>query len=49
MALIPALGRQNKGISASEASLVYRVSFRRAKTTQRNKEKKEKGGVDRGF
>jgi hypothetical protein len=44
--LIPALGRQRQAISELEASLVYRVSSRTARATQRNpvlkKEKKKK-------
>jgi hypothetical protein len=37
MSLIPALGRQRgRQISEFEASLVYRVSSRTARTTQRN-------------
>jgi hypothetical protein len=36
MPLIPALGRQRQAISKFEASLVYRVSFRTARATQRN-------------
>jgi hypothetical protein len=36
MPLIPALGRQRQRISEFEASLVYRVSFRTARATQRN-------------
>ena len=45
MPLIPALGRQRQGISEFEASLVYRVSYRTARATQRNpvwKKKKKK-------
>jgi hypothetical protein len=34
--LIPALGRQRQVISEFEASLVYRVSSRTARATQRN-------------
>jgi hypothetical protein len=34
--LIPALGSQRRGISEFEASLVYRVSSRIARATQRN-------------
>jgi hypothetical protein len=34
--LIPALVRQRQRISEFEASLIYRVSFRTARTTQRN-------------
>jgi hypothetical protein len=34
--LIPALGRQRQGISEFEASLVFRVSSRTARATQRN-------------
>jgi hypothetical protein len=34
--LIPALGRQRQADFEFEASLVYRVSSRTAKTTQRN-------------
>jgi hypothetical protein len=34
--LIPALGRQRQAISEFEASLVYRVSSRTARATQRN-------------
>jgi hypothetical protein len=45
--LIPALGGRGKQISEFEASLVYRVSSRIARATQRNpvsekKKKKEK-------
>jgi hypothetical protein len=43
--LIPALGRQRQWISEFEASLVYRVSSRTARATQRNpvsKNQKEK-------
>ena len=36
MPLIPALGRQRKQISEFEASLVYRMSSRTARATQRN-------------
>jgi hypothetical protein len=36
MPLIPALGRQRQVISEFKASLVYRVSSRTARTTQRN-------------
>jgi hypothetical protein len=36
MPLIPALGRQGRRISEFKASLVYRVSSRTARTTQRN-------------
>jgi hypothetical protein len=36
MPLIPALGRQRQGISEFEASLVYKVSSRTARATQRN-------------
>jgi hypothetical protein len=36
MPLIPALGRQRQAISEFEASLVYRVSSRTARTAQRN-------------
>ena len=36
MPLIPALGRQRQVISEFEASLVYRVSSRTARATQRN-------------
>jgi hypothetical protein len=36
MPLIPALGRQRQRISEFKASLVYRVSPRTAKATQRN-------------
>ena len=36
MPLIPALGRQRRRISEFEASLVYRVSSRTARATQRN-------------
>jgi hypothetical protein len=36
MPLIPALGRQRQRISEFEASLVYRVSSRTARATQRN-------------
>jgi hypothetical protein len=34
--LIPALGRQRQRISEFEASLVYKVSFRKARAIQRN-------------
>jgi hypothetical protein len=34
--LVPALQRQSRQISEFEASLIYRVSFRTAKATQRN-------------
>jgi hypothetical protein len=34
--LIPALGRQRQRISEFKDSLVYRVSFRTARATQRN-------------
>jgi hypothetical protein len=34
--LIPALGRQRQAISEFEASLVYKVSSRTARATQRN-------------
>jgi hypothetical protein len=36
MPLIPALGRQRQVISEFEASLVYRMSSRTARATQRN-------------
>jgi hypothetical protein len=36
MPLIPALGRQRQADSEFEASLVYRVSSRAARATQRN-------------
>jgi hypothetical protein len=36
MPLIPALGRQRQTDSEFEASLVYRVSSRTARATQRN-------------
>jgi hypothetical protein len=36
MPLIPVLGRQRQGISEFKVSLVYRVSFRTARATQRN-------------
>jgi hypothetical protein len=36
MPLIPALGRQGRQISEFEASLVYRVSSRTVRATQRN-------------
>ena len=36
MPLIPALGRQRQWVSEFEASLVYRVSSRTARTIQRN-------------
>jgi hypothetical protein len=46
MPLIPALGRQQQADSEFEASLVYRVSSRTARATQRNpvskKQKKER-------
>jgi hypothetical protein len=42
MPLIPALGRQRQGISEFEASLVYRVSYRTARATQRNPVSKKK-------
>jgi hypothetical protein len=52
MPLIPALGRQRQAISEFKASLVYRVSSRTARATQRNpvskkpktKTKEEEGG-----
>jgi hypothetical protein len=46
---IPALERQRQGISEFEASLVYRVSSRTARTTQRNpvSEKKKKKKKER--
>jgi hypothetical protein len=45
MPLIPALGRQ---ISEFEASLVYRMSSRTTRTTQRNPvQKKKKKGIKR--
>jgi hypothetical protein len=51
--LIPALERQRQGdLCELEASLVYRVSSRTARTTQRNsdlkKEKERKGGREGG-
>jgi hypothetical protein len=52
MPLIPALGRQIQAISELEASLVYKVSSRTAKATQRNpvlKEKKKKTLLTRRF
>jgi hypothetical protein len=47
MPLIPALGRQRQGISEFKASLVYKVSSRMARPTQRNpvSKKKEKNSV----
>jgi hypothetical protein len=42
MPLIPALGRQRQADSEFEASLVYRVSSRTARTTQRNLSQKTK-------
>ena len=45
--LIPALGDRGRQISEFEASLVYRVSSRTAKTIQRNpvsKKQQKKGG-----
>jgi hypothetical protein len=36
MPIIPALGRQRQAVSELEVSLVYSVSSRTAKTTQRN-------------
>jgi hypothetical protein len=44
MPLIPALGRQKQANSEFKASLVYRVSSRTARATQRNpvSEKKKK-------
>ena len=36
MPLIPAPGRQRQGVSEFEAGLVYRVSSRTARATQRN-------------
>ena len=46
MPLIPALGRQRQRISEFQASLVYRVSSRATRATQRNpvlrKERKKK-------
>ena len=51
MPLILVLRRQNKEDLEFEASLVYRVSFRRARDTQRNLVlknhlKKRKGGME---
>jgi hypothetical protein len=40
--LIPALGRQRQAISEFEASLVYRVSPRTSRATQRNPVSKKK-------
>ena len=40
--LIPALGGRGRWISEFQASLVYRVSSRRAKATQRNPVSKKK-------
>jgi hypothetical protein len=47
--LIPALGRQRQAISEFEANLVYKVSSRTARATQRNpvKEKKKRKGKER--
>jgi hypothetical protein len=42
MPSIPALGRQRQVISEFEASLVYRVSSRTARATQRNPVSKNK-------
>jgi hypothetical protein len=42
MPVIPALERQRRWISEFEASLVYRVSSRTAKATQRNPVSKNK-------
>jgi hypothetical protein len=42
MPLIPALGRQRRRISEFEASLVYKVSSRTARATQRNPVSKNK-------
>jgi hypothetical protein len=48
MPLIPALGRQRQADSEFEASLVYRVSSRKARAIQRNpvskNQKKKKNG-----
>jgi hypothetical protein len=51
MPLIPTLGRQRQADFKFEASLVYRVSSRTAKTVQRNcleKPKKKKKKKKRG-
>ena len=40
--LLPALGRHGQAISEFEASLVYRVSSRTARATQRNPDSKNK-------
>jgi hypothetical protein len=40
--LISALGRQRQAISESEASLIYRVSFRTGRAMQRNAVSKNK-------
>jgi hypothetical protein len=42
MPLIPALGRQRRWIFEFEASLVYRVSSRTVRATQRNPVSKNK-------
>jgi hypothetical protein len=43
--LIPALGRQRQVISEFEASLVYRVSSRTARATQRNPASKNQNQI----
>jgi len=51
MPLIPARGRQRQADSEFEASLLYRVSSRTARATQRNpvsKKKKKKRKEERG-
>jgi hypothetical protein len=45
--LIPALGRQRQGISEFEASLVYKVSSRTARATQRNPVSKNKNNKNK--
>jgi hypothetical protein len=45
--LIPALGRQRQAISEFEASLVYRVSSRTARATQRNPVSKSNKQTDK--
>ena len=45
--LSPALGGRGRQISEFEASLVYRVSFRTARATQRNHVSKKKAKTKR--
>jgi hypothetical protein len=49
MPLIPALGRQRKGISEFEASLIYRVSLHRKTLSRKHQKRKKKKKKDTEF